>query len=371
MAKRVLLLSEFYPPVPGGAELAAQRLARCLLQLGLQPHVLTTDTSAGPPGWATVTEPDGLTVTRVRPDVPRPSPELMAKALASCGPADLVMAFYLRSYAAVAVRQAARWGVPSLICARGRDALFDLNDWETMPPIASAVRAATCVTAVTQEIRQLLQPYRDEPDVLYWPNTVDLDRFRPMPQDAASRVRQGLPAIGLLIGFFGNLRPSKGLEQLLGAFVRVQQQRPDAHLVIIGGLGPDEQRTLDDWLAAQPDVRTAVHVLPFVPQTALPPLLGCLDQAWYPALFDGFSNSLLQGIACEVPAIVTPVGGNADVISDGRNGLVIPAGDVTALTEAALRLAADPTWARQLAGRGGGGLPAGHHPEGTERRARR
>lgn len=60
--------------------------------------------------------------------------------------------------------------------------------------------------------------------------------------------------------------------------------------------------------------------------------------------YEGISNSMLEALALGVPVIATdcPCGGSRTYIQTDRNGLLVPVGDVTALSDAMLRLAGDP-----------------------------
>lgn len=366
MGRRIVMICEWYPPVMGGLELASQRIARTLADLGPAVEVLTTATTPGPVGWETVTEDDGIVVTRVRPQQEGEQAAVMSRALEARGPADAVIVMYLYHYALPAVLAAARWGVPSVLCGRGRDALFELFDWQTAPMLIPALARATLATGVTREIVRLLQPFRPGLPTDYWPNPVDGDVFAPQPADARVAMRHGIPLDGLRIGLVGNTRPSKGIGEALSAFALVAARRPDARLIIVGGLREPATGIVAAWRQAEPFAAARLVVVPFLPQAELPAVFACLDQVWSPAIFDGFSNALLQAASCEMPLIVTPVGGNADVVVHGQTGLVVPVGDARALAEAALTLAENPEQATAM-GRAARQLTRRDHDPAIER----
>ncbi len=66
--------------------------------------------------------------------------------------------------------------------------------------------------------------------------------------------------------------------------------------------------------------------------------VGCL----LPASNEGFSNSVLEKMAVGLPLIVTDVGGNAEAVLDGQNGLVIPPRDINAFRDALTTILCDP-----------------------------
>jgi glycosyltransferase involved in cell wall biosynthesis len=373
--KRVLVVCETYPPRKWGQELAAQRLARGLVALGLQVDVVTKDYQEGPPPnqqgltpWYTVLEPDGVRVTRIRSHARESHFAWLDQALRHVGPTDAVIGFAIGTYAPTAVSMANRWGVPSMLWARGRDAMYDIFDWEHAPSVVDAVGNASRVIAVTREMARLLQPFHPQGPVLAWPNVVDQTRFQPRTGKADLRRRFGLPTSGLLAGFSGHLRPSKGIDEMLGALVQLRQHRPDAGLVIIGGISERAEPAVAAWRQRHPEYAQALHVVPFVEPAQLPDVLCCLDQAWFPVIFDGFSNSLLESVACGIPVIATPIGGNPEIVRHGETGLLVPVGDAAALAAAAEQMAREPEWAAAMAARALDELPRRHHPSMEQER---
>jgi glycosyltransferase involved in cell wall biosynthesis len=368
MGARIAMVAEWYPPATGGMEEAARRIARQSLALGLSVDVVTPDPQPRQPGVWTVTEADGITVTRVTPGTDEPLRLPLARALAARGPFDGVMAFCLRHFAGVAVQQAQAWAVPSLVCARGSDVLRDLFRWETVDGVAHAIRRSTRATAVTPEMARLMATLRPDGRVDWWPNTVDMAAFAPAGDGRGDRQAWGLPTTGPLIGFVGILRPVKGQDVLLDAFARLHRDRPDASLVLVGEQRAEAVAFLTTWRTRNPAVAQAVREVPYVPQEKLPGLLHCLDQVWLPSLTEGFSNSLIECLACEVPVLATPVGAAPDVIRHGENGLLVPVGDAVAWATAARRLLTDPAGARQMATTGRQSLASAYGPEAERAR---
>jgi glycosyltransferase involved in cell wall biosynthesis len=64
---------------------------------------------------------------------------------------------------------------------------------------------------------------------------------------------------------------------------------------------------------------------------------------------EGFSNSVLEGMAAGVAMVVTDVGGNAEAVMDGVSGLVVPARDPAALGQALLTLVNDERARQRMA----------------------
>lgn len=81
----------------------------------------------------------------------------------------------------------------------------------------------------------------------------------------------------------------------------------------------------------------------------IPELLSCCDISVLPSIAEGFPNAVLESLASGLPVVATCVGGTLEIIEDGKNGLLVPPGDPTALTTAILRLLRNRGLARQLA----------------------
>lgn len=182
-------------------------------------------------------------------------------------------------------------------------------------------------------------------------NGVDIDRFAPT---TAPQRPPGCPftAPGLcLAGTVGRMQTVKAQPLLARAFVMALQRRPDLRdrlrLVMVGD-GPLraeceqvlQQAGLSD-LAWLPGERSDV-----------PAVMRGLDLFVLPSLAEGISNTILEAMACGLPVVATDVGGNADLVEDGRTGQIVPAGDVPALADALCRWA-DRETDRRAAGAAG------------------
>jgi poly(glycerol-phosphate) alpha-glucosyltransferase len=144
--------------------------------------------------------------------------------------------------------------------------------------------------------------------------------------------------------FIGRIAPGKDCESAIRAFASVSAQLPGTSLVLYG-TGDDEDRLKA--LAGELGLNDSVIFAGFTLDasrfydTALASL--------HPSIHEGFSLSLLESMARGCPPIVYAYRyGQADLVTDGVNGLVVPLRDVDALTHAMLRLAGSPETARAM-----------------------
>jgi glycosyltransferase involved in cell wall biosynthesis len=165
------------------------------------------------------------------------------------------------------------------------------------------------------------------------PNAVDAALF-------ASRVgerdtlRAELGIAGCCFLYVGRLAPEKGVDVLLRAFDGV-----DAELVLAGG-GTDEARLR---ALAPPRTRFLGHV----ERDDLPAWYAAADALVLPSLSEPWGMPLNEAAAAGLPLVATDaVGAAHELVEDGRNGFVVPAGDAGALHTALDRLARDADFRR-------------------------
>ena len=80
----------------------------------------------------------------------------------------------------------------------------------------------------------------------------------------------------------------------------------------------------------------------------MPEMYAAMDVFVLPSHREGFPRAPMEASAMRVPCVVTDVRGCRQTVSQGRNGLVVPLGDVAALAQAILRLLTDPDLARRM-----------------------
>lgn len=71
-----------------------------------------------------------------------------------------------------------------------------------------------------------------------------------------------------------------------------------------------------------------------------------------PSLAEGISNTILEAMATGLPVIATDVGGNAELVTSGQTGSIVPAANPEALAEAILSMAQDPGAANRMGAAG-------------------
>ena len=168
-------------------------------------------------------------------------------------------------------------------------------------------------------------------------NAIDLRRFQAAPPDpAAVRHSLGLPASGPVIGSVGRLSAQKGFSGLLAAAPAVLAGRPTARLVLVGD-GPLEAELRAQ--AAQLGIAGQVVFAGARPDVER--VLAVFDVFVSASVFEGLPTVVLESMAAGVPVVATAVSGSRELVQDGRNGLLVPAGAAAELAQAINRLLAE------------------------------
>jgi sugar transferase (PEP-CTERM/EpsH1 system associated) len=197
---------------------------------------------------------------------------------------------------------------------------------------------ADAVFTVTEELRQYHRRQAwvsaDRIRVIY--NGVDTERFSPCP-DARVRLRKklGLTAGTFVIGTVGRMVPIKDQKTLLRAAELLIRLGLDVHVLLLG-TGP-ERRALEDYVQASAELRGHVTLLGV--SDSVPELLQSLDVFVLPSLCEGFSNTLLEAMACGLPTVATRVGGNPEVVGERQSAWLFSPGDFSGLAERLERMA--------------------------------
>ena len=141
----------------------------------------------------------------------------------------------------------------------------------------------------------------------------DIDRIAAKNERVFSD-RFGIPAGEKVVAFVGRLVPEKGVIPMIRAFEKVAEETK-SHLVLAGE-GPllDEAKAL-----AGP--RT--HLLGQISYEEVAQLLLESDIYVLPSRSEGFSTSLLEAVACGCLPVSTRVGGAAELIREGKNGVFL------------------------------------------------
>jgi glycosyltransferase involved in cell wall biosynthesis len=143
--------------------------------------------------------------------------------------------------------------------------------------------------------------------------------------------------------FLGELGRRKGTPQLMEALGRMAD-RDDWTATIAGNGDVEETRAS----ARRLGIADRVDIPGWLDGEATAQVLRRSDVLVLPTFIENLPMIILEGFAHGVPVITTPVAAITEVLDHERNGLLVPVGDVGALTAALRRLIADGELRRRL-----------------------
>jgi spore coat protein SA len=380
------------PPVPGAS------VSRVVYELARRIALHGVDVTVCSLAHPTVAEGvhEGVRYLRVPPDLDRRRHLLAQQVLRVLRRLDLPhrelqgLPFYARRYAHAGLARLAEQN-PDIVhlqnvsqflplarrlLPRARTVLHMHCDWlRQLPPreVRSRLQEADLVVAVSEyiatRVREGFPDLASRVRTLH--NGVDTAVFTPRPEGRlAWRAEIGLGA-GPVVLYVGTIAPEKGVDVLVRAFAQLRRRIPESSLVIVGApnryfqvrapKGRAERAKLRrrQRSYAQEVARLAAAEEGRVllagprPHDELPRWYALADVFAMPSTGEEpFPLPVLEAFASGLPVVATDRGGMPEIVADGVNGRLVPAGDATSLADALSEILARPQLGEQLGARG-------------------
>ena len=255
--------------------------------------------------------------------------------------------FYSNVFAIPAARLA---GVPVVIGS--------IRDTLDSPPLQRHVhkmvcRLADCVLVNAEVIKErLVAEGYNGAKIEVIKNGIDLSRFARRNEDCKVRLEFGLPPAAPLVVVLARLSRFKGIEYFLQAAAIVAKRFDEARFLVVGDLIYDPAyRSELKRQAVRLGLGKRVIFTGF--RLDVPEVLSEASISVLPChSAEGLSNSLLESMAVGLPVVATTVGGNPEVVDEGRTGILVPPREAEALAQAISLLLANPEKARRFGAAG-------------------
>lgn len=208
------------------------------------------------------------------------------------------------------------------------------------------------VLTVSEEVRQFcirkdhLAPQRVA--TLY--NGLELQRVTPRNGLRSLRTLLSVDSNTPLIATVGNIRRVKGIDILVEAAAIVASQRPNALFLVVGPSSDPEYFRQIKARINHLGMASNVHFLGEANDVAA--LLLYCNIFFLPSRSEGFSNALIEAMACGLPCVATNVGGNGEAVSHGQSGYLIDSEDAESAAARILALLRDPDSAFKMGAAG-------------------
>lgn len=187
-----------------------------------------------------------------------------------------------------------------------------------------------------------------EPKLRVIYNGVDLKYFSQKSLDTHLKNQLGYSDRHKIIGAINRIHPEKGYHIILEAIPLVISKFPDARFLFAGDSGEDiKYRKELDTIIKKRQIQDYVRFIDFDPDVSR--VIAIFDILLVPTLPEGFNRSIIEGMACEKPVIVSDQGGNPEAVIDCESGIVIPPENPYALAGAIIELLSDEEKMKRLA----------------------
>jgi glycosyltransferase involved in cell wall biosynthesis len=218
----------------------------------------------------------------------------------------------------------------------------ELSTWPVLgPQIRWALRRARRVVAVSRAMADRVVALGvPRANVAWRHNGVDGAVFAPRNKSEARR-RVGVDHSGPLVLYAGNVKLSKGVGVLVEAMARLaaEHRRADVMCVVVGSGATAEIAARVRALGLDKSFRLVGPR----PHDEIPWWMSACDVLCLPSFMEGCPNVVLEALAAGRGVVASRVGGIPELVEDGANGILCPAGDAGALADA-LRAALGRAW---------------------------
>jgi glycosyltransferase involved in cell wall biosynthesis len=195
---------------------------------------------------------------------------------------------------------------------------------------ALAARAAA-VVAISRHVAEAFDPHRRARELRVVDNPFDLRRLDPGALDrSAARARLGVPDDAPVLTLVGQITPWKGQQEAIEALARVRERHPGALLLVVGETKFTARATRYDNRAYLAGLHETVARLGLAgavrflgEREDVPEILRASDVALAPSWEEPFGRTVVEAMAMGLPMLATQVGGPAEVIDDGVDGILL------------------------------------------------
>lgn len=197
--------------------------------------------------------------------------------------------------------------------------------------------------AVSDAVRRSL-PGRASQKAITLIHGIDVEGIRAAADRAGVRAELGVDDDEILVGTVANLRPTKGYPDLLAAARRVTERREGISFVAVGQ-GP--QRAALEEQHRKSRMGDRFRFLGY--RADAPRIMSGFDIFCMSSRHEGLPVAIMEALVLGVPVVATDVGGIGEMVTQGREGLLVPVGNPDLLARAVLALAEDPERRRACA----------------------
>lgn len=268
-------------------------------------------------------------------------------------PRILIDAHYAHPEGIAAALIGAALNVPFIVTMRGSELRYR-GQKQKRYWMGWALRRAHHVITVSEGLRELAIELGADPSrATVIPNGINAEIFHPRDRERG-RARYGIRPDEQVILTAGDLAELKGHHRVIHAVKLLAGEGRDVRHFIVGGIGRSGRfaGVLREQVERE-GLHDRVRFVGGIPQDDLAELMSAVDVFCLASSTEGWPNVVNEALACGTPVVATDVGAVRQMITSPEFGIVVPARDDEALTDA-LRMALERAWDRKaIAERGG------------------
>jgi len=247
---------------------------------------------------------------------------------------DLIDAHFLYPDGLAAILLGKWFKKPVVVTCRGSDVNLHLLHRISLLLTRWLIKRAAAIITVCEALKTELTRFRVVgPKVTVLRNGVDLKLFHPVDRDV---VRSEMGLTGLVLISVGRLAELKGHDLTIQAMLQI----PDSTLLLVGD-GPERANL--QALAQRLGLSERVRFLGRQPQEKLKNYYSAADISVLSSSREGWANVLLESMACGTPVVATDVGGNGEVVTSEKAGVLVKGRSAESIAAAINQYRANPT----------------------------
>lgn len=218
---------------------------------------------------------------------------------------------------------------PLVAMSWGSDILYDAQtSFFARRRVSTALKAADvligdCVAVADAAAAMRFSPAR----VVTFPWGIDLQAFTPGPSELRAQLGWQDKFVLLHLRAWEHIY---GSETVLRAFLALAERHPDLRLLMPGA---GSQATRFKRLIEKSGFADRVHLSGKIAQADLPAYYRAADLYISASKSDGSSVSLMEALACGLPALVSDIPGNREWVTEGQQGWLFPVADGASLAD--------------------------------------
>lgn len=334
----ILMVTEIYLPIWGGAENQLRQLIPHLVKKGCNVSVVTRRWHEE---WLPEDYVDGVKVIRLGV----PGRSRLGK---------IVFIFSLLKYLCVKRKEVdilhshGSMNMGALCSLAGK--LFGLRNVSKIAtagrilPLQCSVggrtilaffKKSSAIISMTKEIDDELKEIKTPRENIYRiTNGVDSSRFKPVESDdkKALRKQYGLKTDSTIIIFSGRLVYRKGLDLLLSVWSEIASKHLESHLFIVGD-GKNQADSIEKEMKIMVESKNLPRVTFHGATKEAELLLRLSDVFVFPSRKEGFPNALMEALSTGLIVLASDIGGVEPLITNNKNGILFKTEDANNLRE--------------------------------------